>query len=237
MVYHRTQKSGPGGGAGGLFKLERIKLILTGKCIAVDLRGAQVPTPKPRPHVPVLYRAEGYTAKDLAEVEALADRWMYSRNIGVLSRVVLFTIDNDWEEVLSPRMQTVLRSRVEGEQKNAASRDPALWRRARTARAHPAVWPAVGRAGGPADGPPVPQSTAARAPPDPATPLGSSRLSNTSGASTRPAAFFSLRTRSTRTSTSTTERRAPRPSHRALRGRRLAVIVGIGILKLSECMR
>ena len=44
---HRMQRYGAGGGAGGVFKMERINLYITGKCISVDLRGAQIPTPKP----------------------------------------------------------------------------------------------------------------------------------------------------------------------------------------------
>lgn len=46
MVHHRTQKNGAGGGAGGIFKMDRIQLYLTGRSISIDLRGAQIPTPK-----------------------------------------------------------------------------------------------------------------------------------------------------------------------------------------------
>ena len=40
---------------------------------------------------------------------------MYSRNIGVLSRVVDFTLGEDWEDDVSPRGVRLKRSKVYGE--------------------------------------------------------------------------------------------------------------------------
>lgn len=113
-MHHRTQKSGAGGGAGGLFKLERIALYLTGRSIAIDLRGAQIPTPKPRPHIPVLSRPGGFTAAQLRDVSEKAEQWMFSRSIGVLSRVVTFTLD-DWEDCTTKHDEATKRAKVSGE--------------------------------------------------------------------------------------------------------------------------
>ena len=95
--------------------MEKLTLFITGKCISVDLRGAQIPTPKPRPHIPVLYRKKGFTPGELLRVVESADSWMYSRSIGVLSRVVSFTLGDDWEEDISPRGVRLKRSQVHGE--------------------------------------------------------------------------------------------------------------------------
>ena len=85
---NKTQRFGAGGGAGAKFKMDRIQLFVTGDFISIDLRGCQMPTPRPRPHIPVLYREGGFTPPELYDAIEAADAWMYSRNIGVLSRCV-----------------------------------------------------------------------------------------------------------------------------------------------------
>lgn len=112
---HRMQRYGAGGGAAGVFKMEKITMFITGKCISIDMRGVQIPTPKPRPHIPVLYRKQGFTPSELYTVVESADSWMYSRSIGVMERVVSFTLGDDWEEDKSPRGIQIQRSRVHGE--------------------------------------------------------------------------------------------------------------------------
>ena len=73
-----------------------------------------LPTPRPRPHIPVLYREGGFTPPELYDAIEAADAWMYSRNIGVLSRCVSFTL-GEWEKEISPRGEVMERSRVYGE--------------------------------------------------------------------------------------------------------------------------
>ena len=111
---NKTQRFGAGGGAGDKFKMDRIQLFVTGDFISIDLRGCQMPTPRPRPHIPVLYREGGFTPPELYDAIEAADAWMYSRNIGVLSRCVSFTL-GEWEKEISPRGEVMERSRVYGE--------------------------------------------------------------------------------------------------------------------------
>ena len=111
---NKTQRFGAGGGAGAKFKMDRIQLFVTGDFISIDLRGCQMPTPRPRPHIPVLYREGGFTPPELYDAIEAADAWMYSRNIGVLSRCVSFTL-GEWEKDISPRGEVMERSRVYGE--------------------------------------------------------------------------------------------------------------------------
>ena len=108
---NKTQRFGAGGGAGDKFKMDRIQLFVTGDFISIDLRGCQMPTPRPRPHIPVLYREGGFTPPELYDAIEAADAWMYSRNIGVLSRCVSFTL-GEWEKEISPRGEVMERSRV-----------------------------------------------------------------------------------------------------------------------------
>ena len=110
---NKMQRFGAGGGAGNKYKMERIELFVTGDCISIDLRGCQMMTPRPRPHIPVLYRKGGFTPPELYSAIEAADSWMYSRNIGVLSRCVDFTL-GAWEDEISPRGEVMERSRVYG---------------------------------------------------------------------------------------------------------------------------
>ena len=55
--------------------------------------GAALPTPKPRPVMTLMWHPDGFTQSDLHKVMEKAYQWSYARNIGVLSRVVCFTLD------------------------------------------------------------------------------------------------------------------------------------------------
>merc|ERR1712224_953536 len=48
-------------------------LFVTGDFISIDLRGCQMPTPRPRPHIPVLYREGGFTPPELYDAIEAAD--------------------------------------------------------------------------------------------------------------------------------------------------------------------
>jgi hypothetical protein len=100
MVIHALQHNGAGGGGAGVYKVDTIKLVIAGKSIGVDLRGAALPTPKPRPHMTILWHPDGFSAADLQKVSEITTAWCYARNIGVLSRVVAFTLEEmDPDEV------------------------------------------------------------------------------------------------------------------------------------------